>query len=633
MSSRTAPARAQVLSQAAALQQRGRFAEAERLCRKVLDRDPGDAGALELLGVIDARQGKLESAAGLLRRAADRAPGSAEIRNNLGLALHGLGENRAAADCFTKAIALNPRYAIAHNNLGLALNALSRRDEAIACHEKALAISPGYAEAMNNLGSLLHAARRFPQALGWFEKAVAARPGFAEAHSNMGKTLSALGRHGEALARFERAASLQPGLAAGEVDIGTALCALNRYGEAMRHFEKACGLDPARALPVINLGIARQEAGQLAEARRCFEQAVALEPRNPAGYAGLVGCIKVGAGDPHLAAMEDLAKDGAGLAVADRAALLFALGKALSDTGEHRRAFAHYLEANALRRGATAYNEAATIGRLDRVRAVFTAELMRAREGLGDPSLLPIFIIGMPRSGSTLVEQILASHPLVFGGGERMDFRNAARGAGLQGAGAAFPEAAAAASGAQLAALARSYLDATTVAAAGTAAERVTDKLPANFRYAGLIRMALPNACIIHTRRDPVDTCLSCFATPFETQPFSFDLGELGRYWSAYARLMAHWRAVLPPGAMLDVQYEELVADFEPQARRIIAHCGLAWDDACRSFHRAKRPVRTASAAQVRQPIYRSSVGRWRPGDETLRPLVEGLGRADPVPD
>ena len=386
MSSRTAPARAQVLSQAAALQQRGRFAEAERLCRKVLDRDPGDAGALELLGVIDARQGKLESAAGLLRRAADRAPGSAEIRNNLGLALHGLGENRAAADCFTKAIALNPRYAIAHNNLGLALNALSRRDEAIACHEKALAISPGYAEAMNNLGSLLHAARRFPQALGWFEKAVAARPGFAEAHSNMGKTLSALGRHGEALARFERAASLQPGLAAGEVDIGTALCALNRHGEAMRHFEKACGLDPARALPVINLGIARQEAGQLAEARRCFEQAVALEPRNPAGYAGLVGCIKVGAGDPHLAAMEDLAKDGAGLAVADRAALLFALGKALSDTGEHRRAFAHYLEANALRRGATAYNEAATIGRLDRVRAVFSAELMRAREGLGDPS-------------------------------------------------------------------------------------------------------------------------------------------------------------------------------------------------------------------------------------------------------
>jgi hypothetical protein len=238
--------------------------------------------------------------------------------------------------------------------------------------------------------------------------------------------------------------------------------------------------------------------------------------------------------------------------------------------------------------------------------------------------------VGMPRSGSTLIEQVLASHPRVIGGGERPDFGAALRGARRREGALRDSDAfIAALSEPVLKRLAAAYLDRLVSAAAGTKANplRITDKMLDNFRHLGLIHLALPNARIIHTRRDPVDTCLSCYSKLFAApHPYSYDLGTLGRYWRAYDRLMAHWRAVLPPGVMLEVQYEQVVADFETEARRVIAHCGLDWDDACLDFYRTERPVRTASIVQVRQPIYRSSVGRWRPDAATLRPLLEGLG-------
>jgi hypothetical protein len=229
----------------------------------------------------------------------------------------------------------------------------------------------------------------------------------------------------------------------------------------------------------------------------------------------------------------------------------------------------------------------------------------------------------MMRSGSTLVEQILASHPQVFGAGERKDFANVVNALGASETAEEGPNRPL--DGAALYRLGTAYLAAVTE---GTPpAERIVDKMPANFRFVSLIHLALPNARIIHTHRDPVDTCLSCFSQLFnEKQPFTYDLGELGRYYRAYQTLMEHWRRVLPEGVMLDVRYEELVADFEPQARRIVAHCGLEWDDRCLSFYETRRPVKTASVVQVRQPIYRSSVGRWRPNSDLLRPLLEALG-------
>ena len=306
----------------------------------------------------------------------------------------------------------------------------------------------------------------------------------------------------------------------------------------------------------------------------------------------------------------------------------FSLGKAYADLGQNERSFRHFLVGNALKRRDTAYDEPAMLGFFDRVRAAFTPALMQSKAGLGDPSTVPVFIVGMPRSGTTLVEQILASHPNVFGAGEREDFTRAVDSLpSLNDGSLGFPEAVPALSGETLRQLGAGYL--AGIAAAAPDAARITDKMPGNFPYVGLIHLTLPNARIIHLRRDPIDTCLSCFSILFAVgQPQTYDLAELGRYYRAYAALMQHWRRVLPAGVMLEVQYEDVVADVAQQARRIVAHCGLPWDDACLAFHRTQRPVRTASAAQVRQEIYPTSVGRWRRYGDLLQPLIKELGLA-----
>jgi sulfotransferase family protein len=262
---------------------------------------------------------------------------------------------------------------------------------------------------------------------------------------------------------------------------------------------------------------------------------------------------------------------------------------------------------------------------------VASAELIRNKAGLGDPTDVPIFILGMPRSGSTLVEQVLASHPKVFGAGELKDFDQVVKTVfGPDGAVVAYPEFLPSFGAEHLRRMGAQYLRRLRQHSAD--APRITNKMPSSFFYTGLIHLALPNARIIHTMRNPVDTCLSCFSKLFSgEQNFSYDLGELGRYYRKYTELMEHWRHALPPGVMLDVQYEEVVEDFETQARRIVAHCGLEWDEACLAFHKNKRPVKTASALQVRRPIYQSSVGRWLPYKDQLEPLLRELPIEQPA--
>jgi hypothetical protein len=301
--------------------------------------------------------------------------------------------------------------------------------------------------------------------------------------------------------------------------------------------------------------------------------------------------------------------------------LHFALGKAHADIGRHDSAFRHLEAANMIKRGQTGYDEAATLGQFERIAEAFTPEVMRRLAGCGDPSSLPVFIVGMPRSGTTLVEQVLASHPEVFGAGEIGDLEAAVGGSGGV---SRLPERIASMTGEQLRRIGTNHCE--RVAALAPTAQRITDKMLTNFRFIGLIHLVLPNARIIHVRRNPIDTCLSCFFRLFSGGlPFTYDLAELGRYYRAYARLMAHWRSALPEGAMLEVQYEDLVTDFAAQARRLVAHCDLEWDARCSAFHETRRPVMTSSAAQVRQPIYRSSIDGWQPYRHRLGPLLDAL--------
>ena len=332
-------------------------------------------------------------------------------------------------------------------------------------------------------------------------------------------------------------------------------------------------------------------------------------------------------GDPHVAAMENLARNMSVLSAEDQTLLLFALAKAAADAGDHARSFRRLVEGNALRRRTIAYDEAASLGELERIASTFTGELMARCGGLGDPSAVPVFIVGMPRSGTTLVEQILASHPGVFAAGEIDAFGQCVAAQGL--AGDAFPEGVERLPGQAFRQIGARYMDGVGAIAPG--AQRIVNKRTDNFRFAGLIHLALPHARIIHTQREPIDTCLSCFSKLFgEELPYTFELGELGRYHLGYERLMAHWRTLLPTEVMLEARYEELVADPEGQSRRILAHCGLDWDARCLDFHRTERRVRTASAAQVRRPIYGGSVGRWRAYEPFLGPLVHALGRSPP---
>jgi tetratricopeptide (TPR) repeat protein len=571
----------------------GRNEEAAAAWRQAIALDPGFAEAHDGLGVALARMGRLDEAVASHRRAVELDPEPAAPHLNLGAALSKLGRHQEAAECYRRAIEIASDHAEAHNNLGNALRELDRAEDAVTCYRRAIDIAPDYADPYTNLGTLQIKSRQYEEAVVSLRRALAINPEIADAHNGLAYAL-------------------------GEQ---------RQLAEAIAHFEKALRIKPDYAEAHNNLGIALRMIGRAEDGQRAIETAIRLEPTRVEFYASLAASAKRFAeGDPHLAAMEELARNIASASSEDQMQLHFALGKALRDVGRHEGSFAHLLAGNALKRQETAYDEAPTLGVFDRIRQIFTTDLMRQKAGLGHPSAVPIFIIGMPRSGTTLVEQILASHPQVFGAGELSDLpETVAQIVTPDTASTGFPEGVPALSATQLHQLGERYLE--RVGALAPAALRITDKLPANYYLAGLIHLALPNARIIHTRRNPVDTCLSCFSILFGApQPHTYDLGELGRYYRAYAALMEHWRRVLPPGIMLEVQYEEVVADFERQARRIVTHCGLVWDNACLAFHKNRRPVWTASVNQVRQPIYDSAVGRWRPYAKMLGPLLSELG-------
>ena len=561
-------------------------------------------------------------------RALTLRPDYAEALYNRGNALKGLKRFEEALASYDHTLTVRPDYAEALSNRGNTLKELKRFEEALANYDRALTVRPDYAEALSNRGVTLHELKRFEEALASYDRALTVRPDYAEALYNRGNTLKELKRFEEALASYDRALTLRPDFAEALSNRGNTLKELKRFEEALASYDRALTLRPDYAEAHNSLGVVLLQLGHLSEAHAALEQAVKLAPRKAKYRRDLGEITRFVAEDAHLAALEKLAADSATLSVGDRIELHFALGKAYEDVGRHGEAFRQWLDGNALKRQQIAYNEAATLGGLDRVRSVFTSELIRTWQDVGDPSPVPVFIVGMARSGSTLVEQILASHPQVFGGGELKHFAGAADGVRTKfGGSATFPELMSGMTAEDYRDLGARYL--AEIERLAPDSIRITDKAPGNFMFAGLIHLALPNAQIIHTVRDPLDTCLSCFSKLFnEGQNHTYDLAELGRYYRHYQALMAHWHRILPPGRILDVRYEDVVADLEGQARRIIAHCGLNWDPRCLAFHQTERPVLTASAAQVRQPIYNGAVGRWRVHEGALGPLFAELSIA-----
>ncbi|HUO99071.1 MAG TPA: sulfotransferase [Rhizomicrobium sp.] len=611
------------LEHAMTLHEAGRLADAERAYAAVLSGEPANVEALLRFGVLRLQQGHAEESLALTARALALDPQSAEALSNLATALHVMRRHEEAIGHYTKALAHDPEFAEAHYGLGTSLMALRRLEESVRAFERALAIDPDYVEALCGLGAALQDLKRPEPSSRAFLRAAALAPDLADAHHGLGLAWSALHRDEDAVASFGRAIALRPGSAEAHNHLGLALQKLDRYGEALASYDAALALRPDYAEVLVNRGKALAELGRGPEADEAFERAFRLDPAKPGSCHALAMARTVAPGDECVAALEKLLAGESALRPEERVLVHFALGKAYGDLGERDRGFEHILTANAIKRGLTPYDEKATLATIEAIGAAFTPEFVERLRGAGHPSGAPVFIVGMPRSGSTLTEQILASHPAVLARGERFDFAAAVRSAGLDATAADFPLRLRNIDRERLGAIGSDYV-ARISREAPAAARRITDKMLANFCAAGLIHLALPNARILHTRRDPVDTCLSCFSTMFE-QPFAYDLGELGRYYRTYERLMDRWRSILPAGVMMDVQYEDVVGDLEGQARRIVAHCGLEWSDRCLSFHEAARPVKTASVNQVRRAIYKSSVGRWRPDAGVLRPLLEAL--------
>ncbi len=574
------------------------------------------------------QQGKLDQAEKVYRTILAKQPKHFEALHCLGALRYQQGRNSEALDYFSTALKAKPTNVAAASNLGLAHATLGQLEEALASYDRALALKPDYAAALgllNNRGNALRHLKRPEEALASYDRALALKPDYADALNNRGNALSELSRPAEALASFDKALAIRPDFAEALNNRGAALQILKRPEEALASFDKALAIRPDFADAYVHKGIVLIDLGHFNEASSAIERAIKLTPRRPRFYYSLTLAKRLALGDPHVRAMETLARDLPSLDTKEQIYLHFALAKVFADIGDQERSFRYLLDGNALKRKQTAYDEAATLGECEWMRAAFTSELMRGKEGLGEPSSVPVFILGMPRSGTTLIEQILASHPKVFGAGEIDDFVKAIAGlSATAGRALDSAEALSQMSGEQLRQLGASYVG--RIRGQAPTAERITDKMPGNFLVTGLIHLALPNARIIHTRRDPIDTCLSCFSKLFPAnQPYSYDLAELGRYYRAYEALMAHWRGVLPQNVMLEVHYEKVVADLEGQARRIVAHCGLEWDARCLDFHKTERQVRTASAAQVRQPIYKSSAGRWRAYEAFLGPMLAEL--------
>ena len=608
----------------------GRVDDAVAAGRRALEINPDYPGALSNLGIALFDQGKFEEALELYDRAIALDTSFAQAHSNRGNALQRLKRFADAEPSYRRAIELIPNFADAWNNLGTCLRELKRPEEAEAVYRKALDLGPNNPDTLDNLALALKDLDRLEEAADLMRRALVIEARSDQLYVHYATVLLDQKKIDDAAAAAHRAIALTPNNHDAVNLMGRVAFERGQLEDSLAHYRRALALKPDLADAYNNMGNVLKELGKLDEAHAAYLEALRLEPNITGVYVNLADSKKFAPGDPHLASMEELAAKADGLSKTDRMQLDFGLGKAYADLKDYDRSFRHLLAGNAAKRSTTAYDEQATFALFERIEALFTTELIEAKSGGGDPSPLPIFVIGMPRSGTTLVEQIIASHPAVYGAGELQTVNDVVLTVrGPDGNSLPYPEFVSALDAKPLQQIGARYIALLRALAARHGrpnTERITDKMPSNYYFAGLIHLALPNAKIIHTIRDPVDTCISCYSKLFSAeQNHTYDLGELGRYYKRYERLMAHWRNVLPKGRILDVRYEDVVADVEREVRRIIAYCGLPWTDRCLSFHETDRPVRTASATQVRQPIYKSAVGRWRVYERHLGPLLDAL--------
>ncbi len=546
---------------------------------------PQPVAPLLALATNALKAGRPADAIAPLRGAALLEPSNAVIQHDLGLACLEAGHVSDAVAALRQAVASNPRYADAYFRLGIASEKLGDMRGALVAYDHATKLLPSMTEAWFRAGALVYT----------------------------------MGHRDEAIACFRRAAVTGGRSSFGRLGKARALLIEDRNEEAEQVLRETLVADPTNAMAYESLGNLLSEVGRFDEARACFERAIAIAPLLAGSYYDLVRCRPVTRDDDNLLQGMQTALTTPGLEVGQRQRLHLAIGKAAEDLGDYRLAMQQFDAADTVRRGSSWFDSAAFSLEVDRLIARCTPEWITRTAELGSSDATPVLIIGMPRSGTTLVEQIVSMHPEVGAAGE-LNFWNE-RGAVWHSSGVGGNETPFVVSE-FLAKAATDYLG--VLRAIAPTAPRVTDKMPFNFLWAGLIRVAFPCATIIHCRRTAVDTALSIHQTHFHpTLAFPTGGPELVAYFRCYQRLVEHWRRVLPADRFVEVEYEEMTSMPEPVIRRLITACGLGWHDACLRPESNPRAVKTPSKWQTRQPIYRTSVARWRRYEPWLGPLRE----------
>ena len=652
MSSAGAPR--SIFNEVIGLIQAGRLAEAESLCRSAGARHPHDVNLKALLGALLVKMERDDEAEAILRAVIDAAPSFAKPAEDLGYLL--MRQNRAgdALPLLERATRLDPSLERAWFSLGKALALLGRGKDADAAFEKSFALSP-------ERRLMAHAAEhqkegRFEEAEQIFRRVLKDNPRNVDALRMLALLAMRADKPDDAEALLQRAIEIAPDFLLALLDLGRLRREQDRFEEALECFNRVISLEPSQPQAHFLRAATLARASFTPEAIASYRDCLAARPGHVGALIGLGHVLKAvgdydGGVASYLACMREapdygetywsLANlktyrfDDAMVAEMEQRVtarnanptstvnFLFALGKAYEDRGDYERAWARYRQGNEAQRAQVKYDPVQTEVMNDRILEVFDAELVDRLRGAGEPDPSPIFILGLPRSGSTLLEQILATHTQVEGtselpyAGRLATSLNRNRPDGVN-----YPEATRELKQQNLAAMGRDYLARARIhRRAG--APRFIDKMPNNFPTVGLIALMLPNAKVIDARRHPLDACLSNYRQLFaKGQNFTYDLTEIGEYYLEYQRLMDHWHEILP-GRVLTVQYEDVVADFEPQVRRLLDFCGLPWQDACLRFYESERPVRTPSSEQVRQPIYDRSVGHWRHYEQHLGELID----------
>lgn len=649
---------AQNLGMALALHQQGDLVRAKALYEQILNAEPNHPETLHYLGILTHQMGQPEGAVELIRQAISHNPGNGNYHNNLGNVLEALGrleealaeyeEARSlsegdpyvhfnagnvlqklgqldeAEQSFRKALDIAPNDGDFHFNLANVLKQRGQLEAAAASYERAIAIGPS-PDMLNNQGNTLRDLGRLQGAVDAYRRSLQLRHDDAGVHNNLGNTLGEMGEVEEAIACYRRALGIDPRFATAYLNLGTALRQSGRFEAAREAYEQALRIDDEHAATYNNLGQLYMDEGDQDQARTYFRKALALHPELPEAHLNLARSHRFGDADREdvermesLVARSDFPAEG-------RVALHFALGKIYDDVSDPEKAFAHYRQGNEIKGQSVAFNPAGYREWIGNLQSVFHEGFFQQRKHLGDPSQLPLFVVGMPRSGTTLVEQILASHPRVHGAGELTIIAQLSEQlAERVGTTLSYPHSAALLDEKSVPPVARHYLSALRATAPGST--RVTDKTPGNVFHLGLIALLFPNTRIVHCRRDAMDLCFSNYTQLFANgHYYSYDLSSIAHYYKGYERLMDHWRSALPL-PIHEVSYEALLDNPEESCRALLAFCDLPWNERCLEFHKTPRRVQTASQWQVRQPLYQTAKGRWKRYERFLLELKNDLG-------